>query len=240
MSLASLALRSLWRFLAPILTLPVFCCLGCHSASNQSAKGSADTTPDIRKATAPPAINVFAVDRSGSTESMRETQKTVVTAGFARAGKWGEKVSIYVVDSKSAEVFAAQTVKRKEDPPPSALEELGTPKNNRGRGTRPALFWAQMASEYAAPKTAGTVRILFLTDGGNDQVEDAPKLTASVKQLAKNPHVYVALVGLDKDEAETLKKQFAPFGERFRYAIGPDASEMLKALSELRKNGVTP
>lgn len=225
MILASLTLRSFLRCLGAVLALPVLCSLGCHSEANLPANGDA---------TALPAINIFAIDRSGSTAHLRKMQKKALNMGFTQSGTWGDSVAVYVVDSKTACVYTPQEAKAVVKAPDLVLRAVDTAGGGRGKGTKPALLWEELASQYAAPPAPRVVRIVYITDGDNDWAADAPRITAAINKLAENPRVYVAIVGLDKDQFAQIRNQFAPFADnRATFTVGDDESQMSDTLTRV-------
>jgi len=225
------------RFGLPlVITILSTSLLSAGCSNDPGSKKQNVPTPAIQKSSNIP-INIFGIDRSGSTARMREQQKAVVTAGFIFAGKRREKVGVYVVDSKSAPVFSVREISKRERPLPSVLKEFDTVTSVRGSRTRPAAFWKQMSDDYAASNPTIRIRINYVTDGDNDWAMDARKINEYINRLSQNPNVYIALIGLDKDQVEPLKKQFRPFGERCTFSIGTNQGEMIDAVSSLRLLG---
>lgn len=185
-----------------------------------------------------PPLNIIAIDRSGSTQHMREAQIATLRAAFARAAKWGEVAAIYTVDRKTACVMAPAILKRGQSPPSSVLREMQTSNPERATRTRPALFWEEMVKEYATAKDGRLIRILYLTDGGNDWLEEDTRVSKAANELARNPNVYVALLGLHTDLYAPIQKQFSTFNEKNAvFSIGSDREMMIQGLSALREKG---
>lgn len=190
----------------------------------------------------PPAqvLNVIAVDRSGSTEAMRDVQKRVLTSAFFRAANYNEEVAAYTVDREASCVFAPQKLRPGQRVSDYVLEKLKTPSQSASRRTRPARFWTDMAAQYATPSPSRMVRILYLSDGGDDYSE-GKEITRAAAALAANPSVLVGLLGVVPSQARTLQQQFASFGEkRLILRIGNDLSAQMEGLSALRTQETGP
>lgn len=180
-------------------------------------------------------INVIAIDRSGSTEAIRPAQLRTLTAAFARAAKRREELTVYAVDRQSLCVYSPRQLKAADRVPDEVERQFAAGGNAATRTrTRPAAFWEQMAQTYATETRP--VRILYLTDGGNDWAAEARKLEGAVTKLAANPRVKVGVVGVNADQYRTLQAQFAAFGaERSVIRTGHDTPQMIAALDEWRK-----
>jgi hypothetical protein len=85
------------------------------------------------------------------------------------------------------------------------------------RGTRPALFWSEVARRVDA-ETASRVVVVLLSDGDNDDMtpDSRAAIRAAAKRLAASDHVAaVAVIGVNPENRACLRDCFAPLGDRF-------------------------
>jgi len=184
---------------------------------------------------AKPVLNIIALDRSGSTQHIRPEQVKAFRAAFNQAAKWGEEVTVYVVDRKASCIFEKSPLKRGQKIPASVIKELETPPSDRSTKTRPALFWEKVAEEYAT-KTDHKIRVVYLTDGGNDWYGEEKRVAEVANEIAKNPNISIALLGLSSELRDSVKEQFKAFDES-RLLIKIGADELRKGIAELRSLG---
>ena len=84
-------------------------------------------------------------------------------------------------------------------------------------GTRPAAFWSQVARRAEADGGA-RVAVVLLSDGDNDDTTPAARseILAAGKRLASNNRVaLVAVVAVNPENRDCLRKCFGPLGDRF-------------------------
>lgn len=231
---------------------------GCNNNTPPSPRRQSPTTANAAKI----PLDLIVVDRSGSTAYMRATQIALARAVYAYSGEWGEEAEIDVLDSQIAPVVERHTPQSNEPVPQYALDKLnavedttqtdqsagekaddkgkaatGT-KQSRAARTRPALLWKQLLSEIQNDSSDRPIRVFFLTDGDNDWAGDEKEIATDLAAIGRNPHVYITIAGLNMDNANSIRKQFAPFGDRFDCTIGPDRSQMVAAKDRLLEKGI--
>ena len=205
---------------------------GCRSP----APPAAGPLPPGAKAPAPakPPLNVVAIDRSGSTAPMRNRQIDLLKQMVLEGRQRGERLTIWAVDNKAVSVLQPEPMSDDYVIRQAALVELKTPSKERATRTRPALFWEKMADEFSGPNAPnGIVRILYCTDGDNDWADEANDLKKAADRLAQNPRVFVSMAGLKPDATEPLKKQFAAFGDRAKFANPANEETVVQELRAL-------
>ena len=162
------------------------------------------------------AINIVAVDRSGSTAGIRRNLRLLLVNAFNRSQDAGQQFAAWAVDRQAICLYGPRKAELDRLPPEvqQQLEPGAAPKTETR--TRPALFWEEMANRY--PQSPTLVRIAYLTDGGNDFAGDLSRIQAAVQRLARNPKVYVTIAGVQADQRGWLERAFAPLGPRFQIA----------------------
>ena len=208
------------------ITFAVACILGCSCSKLPS-------TP-IPEPIAP--LNIIAIDRSGSTNGMRPLQKECLDVVLAKAGKWSEEASIYVLDTELTCVREAKKVQRNEPISDYVTNKLKTPDGDTGHKTRPALLWKLLASEYSKEKSGRVIRVMFLTDGDNDWQKENKEIAESASSLSKNPNVFIAICGVTGQSHRNLKPILEPvLGKRIQFVIGNDRASLISSVTQLRE-----
>ena len=190
-------------------------------------------TEQVLKSEKLPALNVVAIDRSGSTLNMRETQILALKSAFARAADWGEEVAIYMVDRETTCVYSAKKVSDDSRIPKDVLKKLKTTEGVRSNRTRPYLFWKEMDKKRLDKNRR--MRILYLTDGDNDWKEEDRLIDKMVRNLSLNKNINVALLGLNEDAELRIKSQFSCFEGRVSYFVGKDKAAISAGISKWRR-----
>jgi hypothetical protein len=180
-----------------------------------------------------PTLNVVAIDRSGSTANMRETQILALKSAFVRAADWGEEVAIYMVDREMTCLFSAEKINDDSRITKRVLDQLKEFDASRSQGTRPYNFWKEMEKQYAGKQKS--VRILYLTDGDNDWKDDERLINRSLASISKNKNITIALLGLNKDAEEKIKSQFSCFGNRVTFSVGKEKAAIAAGITKWRE-----
>lgn len=173
------------------------------------------------------AINVVAIDRSGSTAAMRLDQEGGVVSLFGATQDRGRQLAVWAVDRKSVCLYGP-LIPDCDRLPPEVYQELQPRPRSSATITRPALFWEEMAREYGSVDKQ--IRIAYFTDGGNDVADDLPRVRKAAEKLALNKNIWVAIIGLQPDERTWIRRDFQLFGSRLATAgPGEEAQAALDA-----------
>ncbi len=114
-------------------------------------------------------------------------------------------------------------------------------------GTLPATFWTLAAKRAASPELApgAGVAVAFLGDGDIDDFTEAARqeIRAAARALAANKRVVsVEFFGINPKNWETIRKLFAPLGERLR--LHPpqemEPNELVRRLEAARHAATAP
>lgn len=162
------------------------------------------------------AVNIVALDRSGSTIAIRRNLRLLLANAFNRSQDAGQQFAVWAVDRQAVCLYGPRKADQDRLPPEvqKQLEPGAAPKTETR--TRPALFWEEMANRY--PQSPTLVRIAYLSDGGNDFAGDLPRIETAARKLGGNPKVYVTIAGVQADQRGWLERAFAPLGSRFQIA----------------------
>ncbi len=178
-----------------------------------SSKKSTDRAPS------PPSLDpivIVAIDRSGSTEVHRESQRLAAEAATAFSADNHNLLGFYAVDRKAVSIQEPKSfdIGGLSD---SVKAEFETKPSSRSVGTRPLAFWQEINERYQTTKAP--VYVAFLTDGGNDYAADKKAVTSTLKQLSSNPNIHVAILGVNSDLSTDIRRDLSPFGNRGIHSV---------------------
>jgi len=177
-----------------------------------------------------PPLHVFVgLDRSGSALPHLETfLRTVVEVG-ERLSPERDRLTCYRLDDGVREWYDGPAPADPEGFQLVAVQAVE--REARQRGTRPGLFFQEVARRLAQEPADARVVVLCLWDGGDDDQSAAHQADArrALRALAADPRVVrVALVGLGDDTRIGLRERFADFGPRLALGdveLGPLLAE---------------
>lgn len=216
---------------APVLS-GMLLCFGLLAVGACSSR-----PPSEAVAAPPPPLTLVALDRSGSTENFRDSQRGFIVNAGKDSLRRGNYYSFWAVDREANCIYDPKIPRSKKEFNDSITDEYETRRTGEATRTRPALLWEALAQKYGGAKSAsGTqpVNVLYLTDGGNDWAADEPRITQAVHTLSQNPQVRVALVGVNPELKPVLETQFAPFASR---VVVWGRSATLEQVADWRKGG---
>lgn len=161
-------------------------------------------------------LTVVAVDRSGSTAPLRNEFNAVVADAHDAILNRNQVLAVWAVDREAVCLFGPR-VPQDDRLPPRVYQELGVGASpSTERGTRPALFWEEMATRVS--NHPGPARLLYLTDGGNDFPADLPRIQAAASTLGNQPRCFVTIAGIRPDQRSWIERAFHPLGSRLQIA----------------------
>ena len=178
------------------------------------------------------AVVVIGIDRSGSTEGQRPAQSKAAEAATVFADENRIKLGFYAVDKKAVSIQEPDYLSP--GLPESVATELDTKPKTRSTGTRPLAFWREMKERFGNNKSP--TYIAYLTDGGNDFSSDSNEVTSTLKSLAGNTNIHVAILGVTPDLLTTVRRDLAPFGPRSKQTVRNDEalqSDLMTFLGDL-------
>lgn len=178
------------------------------------------------------AIVVIGIDRSGSTEVQRPAQREAAEAATFFADENRIKLGFYAVDKKAVSIQEPGTLAP--GLPESVATELDTKPKSRSTGTRPLAFWREMKERFG--NNEYPTYIAYLTDGGNDFAADTDEITSTLRSLADNPNIHVAILGVAPDLLTDVRRDLAPFESRGKQSVRNDQalrSELMTFLGDL-------
>jgi hypothetical protein len=184
------------RHLLPIALLAVVA--GCSSAPRQ------------------PLAVVVGIDTSGSAKRFLAAYAAVTAqiAGVLEPGL--DELTVFRFDYEAREIYGTE--------PPMSLESFSgklvqdLSGESPRRGTKPAEFFRRAAD--AADRTQLPVRIVFLGDGGNDDLsaDGAHELRRAARRLGDNPRVLsVTVSGAVPGMREGIRSHMSPLGDKLRF-----------------------
>lgn len=180
---------------------------------------------------------LIGIDNSGSAKSQESAAVYQASTLVLRLNPDADHLTLYRVDHEVWEFFDGHPPISRDRLLGLMTQELRKPLPDPG--TRPVLFWREIANRAATAR--GPVCIVFCSDGDNDDLSSQSRLVfrQAAVALARNPSVFrVVVVGARPCNWAGLRSDFAPLGDRFVLTVSaqPSADEIANIIDHVRNN----
>lgn len=164
---------------------------------------------------------IAAIDRSGSTDAVRELQLNQLDLITKSALASNTPLSVWAFDNKVIQIWGDRIPGS-----PDALDglkskHLAPVQDNSRRITRPALL-LEALNDHLKRNPAQQVYMVILTDGDSEDASDTPRILKAARDIATRPNTHICIAGVRPEARPLWKKAFAEMpGDRMDL-LGPE------------------
>jgi len=172
------------------------------------------------------AVNIGAIDRTGSTVGLRQAQldqlDTVATAAAAK----GERLSVWAFDTTPVQVWGPECPASTDDLADIKDKQFGT--DRTPHMTRPALLLEAIAADPVIARSS-SVALVIMTDGDQEYATDLPRLSAAARTLGGRKGFRIVVIDVNPENRRMWTAVLArEFGDRFVVAGQAEAQAVLQ------------
>ncbi|MCS6775045.1 MAG: VWA domain-containing protein [Chloroherpetonaceae bacterium] len=164
---------------------------------------------------------IAAVDRSGSTDAVREQQLNQLDLIAKIALSSDIPLSVWAFDNKAIQIWGDRVPHDLDALDGVKSKHLTPVQDNSRRITRPALL-LEALNDHLKRSSAQQVYIVILTDGDSEDANDTPRILKAARDIATRPNMHVCIAGVRPEARSLWKKAFGEMPEDRMDLLGPE------------------